>query len=151
MCYLTTATLLVQLSLGYDAEFLRAVKAMGVVESNNDPQAYRVSEQALGHLQIRPDYLRDVNAFLRARGAPAYSRQDCKNPNKAMHMVYVYTSTYAKRYGYSWTAETIARLHNGGPKGCEKKATLSYARKVRAAMKKISDRGLTKSTEVGNR
>ena len=41
---------------------------------------------------------------------------------------------YLTRYAPDWKLETVARIHNGGPKGHRKESTLDYARKVRAAM-----------------
>ncbi len=41
---------------------------------------------------------------------------------------------YLTRYAPDWKIDTVARIHNGGPKGHRKESTLDYARKVRAAM-----------------
>ena len=49
------------------------------------------------------------------------------------------TTAYLKRYApQAWEAgdvETLARVHNGGPAGARKAATLGYAEKVRRAMR----------------
>jgi len=48
-------------------------------------------------------------------------------------------TAYLKRYApQAWAAgdvETLARVHNGGPVGARKPATLPYAEKVRRAMR----------------
>jgi len=48
-------------------------------------------------------------------------------------------TAYLKRYApQAWAAgdvETLARVHNGGPAGARKPATLPYAEKVRRAMR----------------
>ena len=48
-------------------------------------------------------------------------------------------TAYLKRYApAAWEAgdvETLARVHNGGPAGARKPATLPYAEKVRRAMR----------------
>ena len=41
---------------------------------------------------------------------------------------------YLTRYAPDWKLDTVARIHNGGPRGHKKESTLDYARKVRAAM-----------------
>lgn len=41
---------------------------------------------------------------------------------------------YLTRYAPDWKLETVARIHNGGPRGHKKESTLDYARRVRAAM-----------------
>jgi hypothetical protein len=48
----------------------------------------------------------------------------------ARRVVMAYWSRYAK----SWDAETLARVHNGGPKGHTKRATLGYWAKVKAKL-----------------
>lgn len=37
---------------------------------------------------------------------------------------------YLTRYAPDWSASTLARIHNGGPRGHKKASTLPYARKV---------------------
>ncbi len=48
-------------------------------------------------------------------------------------------TAYLKRYApQAWAqgdVETLARIHNGGPAGARKQATLAYADKVRRAMR----------------
>ena len=107
---------------------------MVYVETRGNPQAYNPDEDALGPFQIRPCYLADVNIFRRAKGLQPYTRHDCTDMNKALDMVREYTSTYAKRLHRPWTAETIARTHVGGPKGPDRKSSLTYWNLVKEHM-----------------
>ena len=66
--------------------------------------------------------------------------QSCtKNYNCALGC----TKTYMKRYGrfctghYPITCEEMARIHNGGPYGCQRAATLGYWNAVKNCLKKF--------------
>ena len=115
--------------------FPAVVRAMMIVESGCNPEAYRADEDALGALQVRPGYLSDVNKFRARRGLKPYSRRDCKDPIKAIDMVREYTSTYARVKSRPWTAETISKIHNGGPMGWKKSSTTVYWNKIKGAMR----------------
>ena len=52
----------------------------------------------------------------------------------ARRVAEAYLKRYAPRAWASGDVETLARVHNGGPAGARKAATLPYAAKVRAAM-----------------
>lgn len=79
--------------------------------------------RALGPLQIHEVYHLDS-------GVPgAYSR--CADLDYSRSVVRAYMARYAtaRRLGRPVTPEDIARIHNGGPNGYKKKATLKYAKK----------------------
>ena len=110
-----------------------------IVESGGDIKAFNKDECAAGCLQIRPIYLRDVNSIL---GEERYSLEDRFDREKSIEMFEIYTSHYYKHYfaqiesiGMS-EVEAKARIHNGGPRGWQKKATDSYWLKVKAEMEK---------------
>jgi hypothetical protein len=42
---------------------------------------------------------------------------------------------YLTRYAPNWKLDTVARIHNGGPKGHTKNSTKGYAAKVAKAAK----------------
>jgi hypothetical protein len=52
--------------------------------------------------------------------------QDCRNQAYAERVMVAYWSRYAP----NWKPETLARIHNGGPAGHRRKATLGYWLKV---------------------
>jgi hypothetical protein len=83
--------------------------------------------KALGPLQIHRAYHAD------SRVAGDYSRVADLDYSKRV------ATAYLKRYApAAWKAgdvETLARVHNGGPKGHLKPATKSYAAKVKAFTK----------------
>jgi hypothetical protein len=84
--------------------------------------------KALGAYQIHRSYWIDAtekDATLRALGYESVTNREI-----AERVVIAYLTRYAP----DWKIDTVARIHNGGPKGHRKESTLDYARKVRAAM-----------------
>lgn len=81
--------------------------------------------RALGPLQLHRVY------WLDAEMEGSYS--DCADYDYSCRVVRRYMRRYAteKRLGRPVTAEDIARIHNGGPNGYKKKATLKYWNKVK--------------------
>ena len=84
--------------------------------------------RALGPLQIHRGYHQD------SRVAGDYSRVSDLNYSKRV------ATAYLKRYApAAWAAgdvETLARVHNGGPRGHLKPATKGYGVRVKALSKK---------------
>jgi len=107
--------------------------ALALVESSNNPRAIGDDGMSWGLYQIRPVYVEDVNRIL---GAEEYTHRDAFNPAHAERMVEVYLDHYAtpERLGRPVTDEDRARIHNGGPNGWRKTATVGYWAKVRKAM-----------------
>ena len=83
--------------------------------------------KALGPLQIHRAYHAD------ARIGGDYSR--CADLDYSKRVVSAYLQRYAPEAYSKGDVETLARIHNGGPRGASKSATLSYAAKVRRAMR----------------
>jgi hypothetical protein len=80
--------------------------------------------RAIGPYQIWKVYYLDACEYdpsLRARGYEA-----CRDEAFARRVVIAYMS----RYGRGKSAEDLARIHNGGPKGHRKDATAEYWDKV---------------------
>ena len=93
---------------------------------------------AVGPYQIHPGYVRDVNMWLRRMGVPCqYTLADRADMQKARHMTAVYVTCWAHAKGLSQTPETWARIHNGGPNGCSKPATISYWRRVQRRLNDV--------------
>jgi len=84
--------------------------------------------KALGPLQIHRAYHAD------SRMAGDYSR--CADLEYSKRVVTAYLQRYALQAWAAGDVETLARVHNGGPKGAIKPATKSYAVRVKTFMKK---------------
>ena len=84
--------------------------------------------KALGAYQIHRCYWLDATEKDPALRALGY--ESVTNREIAERVVIAYLTRYAP----DWKIDTVARIHNGGPKGHRKESTLDYARKVRAAM-----------------
>ncbi len=83
--------------------------------------------KALGPLQIHLDYWKDA-------GVPGqYS--DCADLAYSKRVVLAYLKRYAPAALKAGDWEILARIHNGGPRGHRRKATVQYWRKVKEAMK----------------
>lgn len=84
--------------------------------------------KALGPLQIHRAYHAD------SRVAGDYSR--CADLEYSKQVVTAYMKRYALAAWESGDIATLARIHNGGPRGHLKPATLKYAQKVMRVLKK---------------
>lgn len=100
---------------------------LAMVESGGDDAATNAAEDAHGRWQIRAGYLADGNA----EAGTSYGLDEMHDPAKAERIVRAYLSRYgrafAARAGRAPTAEELARIHNGGPRGAESPRTLAYA------------------------
>jgi hypothetical protein len=83
--------------------------------------------RALGPLQIHKSYHAD------SRVAGDYSR--CADLDYSKRVVTAYLKRYAPQAWAAGDVDTLARVHNGGPKGATKPATKGYATKVKAFSK----------------
>jgi len=105
----------------------RLLDAIAQVESNNYSRAVGDGGRALGRYQIHKAYWKDGIRILGVK----WSYRDASDPQKARQVVRAYLS----HYGKGKTLIQIARIHNGGPRGYRKKATLCYGRKIRNLLK----------------
>ena len=78
--------------------------------------------RALGPLQIHRSYHAD------SRVAGEYSR--CADLHYSKRVVTAYLQRYAPAAWASGDVFTLARIHNGGPRGASKPATIRYGAKV---------------------
>lgn len=78
--------------------------------------------KALGPLQIHRAYHAD------ARIGGDYSR--CADLDYSKRVVSAYLKRYAPKAWAEGDVETLARIHNGGPRGDRKQATVNYGKKV---------------------
>ena len=98
-------------------------RALHVVETSGRTGAI-IGDQgrALGPLQIHRAYHAD------ARIGGDYAR--CADLDYSKRVVTAYLQRYAPQAWASGDVVTLARIHNGGPRGDKKSATLGYAAKV---------------------
>ncbi len=129
MASVTAFLLVCQLAAPTDP-FPATLKAILLVESGGDPDAVGDGGRALGPYQIHRGYWSDATRLL----GVSWPYSDARDPIKAAAAVAAYTRHYARHYRQPWTAETIARIHNGGPAGWKKQSTLVYWAKVRAVL-----------------
>lgn len=83
--------------------------------------------RALGPLQIHKSYHKD------SRVAGDYSR--VSDLNYSVRVATAYLKRYAPEAYKAGDVETLARVHNGGPRGHLKAATKSYGVRVKALTK----------------
>lgn len=77
---------------------------------------------ALGPLQIHRAYWQDAHI------GGDYSQ--CADLDYSRRVVSAYLQRYAPKAWAAGDVETLARVHNGGPRGATKPATLNYAQRV---------------------
>lgn len=121
------------------------IPALAKVESSCNPKAIGDRKKgtsgksvhhyaAWGMFQLHSIYVSDVNAFAKAK----FRHADAFYPEKARQITKLYLvhygRAYEKRTGKAATLEVLARIHNGGPRGYEKEATVKYWKKVKAAL-----------------
>ncbi len=135
---MSLAVLLLALGAGSPApatvdEVLAAIR---IVETGGEPNAGRHAlgdgGRALGPFQITRGYWRDA-------GVPG-RYEDCRDPVYARAVVLAYWKRWCPVALERVEAETLARVHNGGPRGGRKPATLPFWKKVRAVL--ASERSL---------
>jgi hypothetical protein len=86
--------------------------------------------RSLGPLQISRAYHKDS----RVGNDSDYLR--CADLEYSKKVVTAYLQRYAPQAWVAGDVETLARVHNGGPKGATKPSTKGYAVRVQAFMKK---------------
>ena len=106
------------------------------IESNNNNNAVGDDGKAIGIYQIHKIYVDDVNRIL---GEEVFTYEDRKDIQRSRLIVAIYLNHYGKQYYYKhnkWpTMDILARIHNGGPKGYTKAATLHYWTKIKRVYK----------------
>lgn len=111
----------------YDVE--RILDAIEQVESSGNPNAVGDGGKAIGAFQIHRAYWQDAVEFDPSIGG-VY--EDCFDPQYARRIVIAYLTRYCKE----WTDENVARIHNGGPSGHKRKATVKYWIKVKSVLQR---------------
>ncbi|MEN6428729.1 MAG: hypothetical protein ABFE13_25555 [Phycisphaerales bacterium] len=102
----------------------RLLDVIARIESHCDPNAVGDGGRALGAYQIHRVYWKDGTELL----GVDWPHRDATDPKKARRVV----KAYLLHYGKGKSLLDMARIHNGGPHGHKKEATLCYARKILA-------------------
>ena len=102
----------------------RLLDTIAHIESHCDPNAVGDGGRALGAYQIHHAYWEDGTTIL----GVDWPHRDAADPKKARRVV----KAYLLHYGKGKSLLDMARIHNGGPRGCTKKTTLRYAQKILA-------------------
>lgn len=111
-----------------EQEILNAIR---LVESGGDDNCPDGDwGRSIGPFQIGQLYWQDANSFSPAGG----HYEQCRNREYAESVVRRYMQRYVPEAWIELDAETIARTHNGGPRGVFKVATLPYWKKVQRAL-----------------
>ena len=106
------------------ADFLHAI---GTVESGHDDNAVGDGGASLGRYQIQRAY------WIDSRIPGRY--EQVKDKAYAERVMLAYFKRYAPKALDAGDWETLARIHNGGPRGHRKAATLPYWAKVRDCLR----------------
>ena len=104
--------------------------AMYTVESNRGKITVGDNGKAIGPYQIWREYWHDAVEFDKTIGG---KYEDCMNKAYAEKIVRAYWKRYAPKGA---TIEQLARIHNGGPQGHKRTATLKYWNKIVKEMSK---------------
>jgi hypothetical protein len=105
--------------------------ALAQVESGGQDDAVGDGGKAIGRMQVWEIYHTDAVAHAPALGG---KYADCKGKAYAERVVVAYLHRYGKKALEDKSYEKLARIHNGGPSGHRKRATLKYWRKVEKAL-----------------
>lgn len=113
----------------------RLLDAIRIVESGGNDNAVGDGGKAIGPYQIWEGYWKDALEHDPSIGG---SYENCYERKYAERVVQAYMDRYAteRRLGHEPTDEDIARIHNGGPNGHKKKATVSYWNKVKEILER---------------
>lgn len=133
---LLASTMLAQTITVQDLDALRVehrafLDALAQVESQGKDDAVGDNGKAIGRMQIWEIYHADAVAH-----APGIAGEyaDCKGKVYAERVVMAYLHRYGKKALADKNYEKLARIHNGGPRGHTKRATLKYWAKVEKAL-----------------
>jgi len=104
--------------------------AIREIESGGEPNGGRDATgdrgRAIGPFQIHRAYFQDSEIAGRF--------EDCREPEFARQVVLAYWKRWCPAALESRDAMTLARVHNGGPKGAQRSTTLPYWSKVESLL-----------------
>ena len=110
--------------------------ALMIVESDGRADAIGDNGKAVGILQIHAECIQDVSRIT----GKSYTLADRRSVSKSREICADYLRHYGRRYerqtGQTATAETLARIWNGGPRGYNDEKTRRYWAKVQAELQR---------------
>ena len=106
----------------------KLLDAIRQIESSGGKFNVGDNGKAIGPYQLHKIYVDDVNRIYKTR----YTYEDRKDEAKSRQMV----TLYLAHYGKGLSQVQMSRIHNGGPRGHKKQATLKYAQKIEREMRK---------------
>jgi len=104
--------------------------AMYAVESNRGKITVGDGGRAIGPYQIWREYWQDAVEHDKSIGG---KYEDCMNKAYSERIIRAYWARYAPKGA---TIEQLARIHNGGPKGHLRSATVKYWNKINKELSK---------------
>ena len=112
------------------------ISALIIVESDGNANAIGDHGKAVGVLQIHAECIQDVSRIT----GKSYTLADRRSVSKSREICAAYLKHYGRQYeritGKAATAETLARIWNGGPCGHKNPRTRRYWAKVQAALRR---------------
>jgi len=108
------------------------ILALIAVESSGNDHAIGDEGLAYGCLQLHAAYVADAAEY----AGEDWTHEDAFDRETSIEIVLAYMDRYAteRRIGRTVTIADVARIHNGGPDGYKKAATLKYFDKVEAEL-----------------
>lgn len=108
--------------------------ALFKTESNSHNPKDGDGGEAIGPFQIHEHYWRDAIGFDPSLKNPS-GYKACRNYAYACRVVDAYLQLYGREALERGDWKTLARIHNGGPDGHKKPATMAYWNKVQKYLK----------------
>jgi hypothetical protein len=119
------------------------LKAIAIVESNQDDEAVGDKGKSIGRYQIQKAYWKDATDHDKSLKQGNGKWEDCKYESYATSVVLSYFDRYAAQAVKNEDWELLARLHNGGPSVLKKEPpskiwnnTTVYWNKVKKELEK---------------
>ena len=112
------------------------ISALMIVESNGRADAIGDNGRAIGILQIHPECVQDINRFSHTGYKLADRQDERKSVGMCWRYLYHYGNKYKQDTGQEPTAEILARIWNGGPRGYKKERTRHYWDRVQAELRR---------------
>lgn len=107
------------------------LNAICLVESGGREDVVGDNGKAIGPYQIHREYWQDALEFDPSIGG---KYKDCVSRGYSEKVVAAYMRRYAQKAWNACDAEVISRIHNGGPQGYKKEATVKYWHRVRSIL-----------------
>ena len=133
LLFLTAAVLLIlspRAWAGVDEKFLAALRQ---VESSGNDKSVGDKGKAIGPYQIHWAYWKDATDFDKSIGG---KYEDVVKLDYAIKVMASYLRRYCPKAVTSGNYEVLARVHNGGPNGANKVATINYWQRVKTELDK---------------